>query len=376
MMTYEGPPKPQLPAPPTPSPYTMAVVTISSPEQFTTLLNSSRIVIADFHAEWCGPCKAIAPAYDSLARQISRPNQITFTKINVDEQQQLAQAYSVRAYVPPPSSPHPTIYGYVLYKSNKVGLTPDRLPTFIVFENGRVKETVNGADPQKLNGVIQKLATEASKSDGGDAGEGSSGGSWLGAAVTKPYADVTDQVETKGLELLNRDDEFGLPRVLFEGKPSALTGKDKSNAGKDWVESDTDEQLMLYVPFQSNLKVHSLQITSFATNDGDDDEAPMRPKTISLYTNRSHVLGFDEAEDIPAVQKVEIKPEDWDAKTGTVNVPLRFVKFQSVTSLVLFFSDGDGDSEKLRVDRIRFIGDAGDKRAMGKLEKIGDEPGE
>jgi len=49
------------------------------------------------YADWCGPCKAIAPVYDSLARQLSRPNQITFTKINGDEQKDLAQAYSVRA---------------------------------------------------------------------------------------------------------------------------------------------------------------------------------------------------------------------------------------------------------------------------------------
>ncbi|CAI7636370.1 hypothetical protein N7533_013701 [Penicillium manginii] len=325
----------------------MSVVTISSPEQFGSLLNSSRIVIADFYADWCGPCKAIAPVYDSLARQLSRPNQITFTKINGDEQKELAQTYSVRAY-----------------------------PTFIVFENGRKTQTVAGANPQKLNEVIQKLATEATKSDGAE-GSSSNGAIWLGATVAKGYTDVTDQADAKGLELLNRDNQFGEPRVLFSpSKPSAL-GK---TADKDWVESDTDEQLMLYIPFQSTLKVHSLQITSFAgvgEDEGrDEDEVPMRPRTISLYTNRSHVLGFDEAEDIPAVQTVEIKAEDWDEKTGTANVPLRYVKFQSVTSLVMFFSDGDGESEKLRVDRVRVIGDAGEKRAMGKLEKIGDEPGE
>ncbi|KAJ5580501.1 hypothetical protein N7450_006802 [Penicillium hetheringtonii] len=326
----------------------MSVVTISSPEQFGTLLNSSRIVIADFYADWCAPCKAIAPVYDSLARQLSRPNQITFTKINGDEQKDLAQTYGVRAY-----------------------------PTFIVFENGRKTQTVAGANSQKLNEVIQKLATEATKSDG-DGGEGSSGGTWLGATVAKGYTDVTDQADPKGLELLNRDDQFGEPRVLFDStKPSALAKGKSAGDVKDWVESDTDEQLMLYVPFQSTLKVHSLQITSFPpTDEEDDDETPMRPKTISLYTNRSHVLGFDEADDIPAVQTVEIKAEDWDAKTGTANVPLRFVKFQNVTSLVLFFVDGDGDGEKLRVDRIRVIGDSGEKRSMGKLEKIGDEPGE
>ncbi|CAL5873554.1 uncharacterized protein PFLUO_LOCUS7834 [Penicillium psychrofluorescens] len=331
----------------------MPPIQITSTEQFNSLLTSSRFVVADFYADWCGPCKAIAPVYDSLSTQLSRPNHITFTKINGDQQQALAQAYFVSAY-----------------------------PTFIVFENGRKTQTVQGADPRKLNEVIQKLASEATKSDSasGQAGEGSgSGGIWLGAAVPRGYSDITDQIDQKGLELLNRDSQHGLPKTLFEAsKPSALAGKGKAGE-KDWVESDTDEQLMLYIPFQSTLKVHTLHVTSFppSADDAEDpDEVPMRPRTVSLYTNRSHVLGFDEAEDTVAVQTIEIKPEDWDSKTGTAKLDLRFVKFQSVTTLVMFFVDGDGDSDKLRVDRIRIIGEAGEKRAMGKLEKIGDEPGE
>lgn len=258
----------------------------------------------------------------------------------------------------------------------------DSYPTFIVFESGRKTQTVQGADPRRLNEVIQRLAAEATRSDNGS-GEtvaSGAGGAWLGAAVAKGYSDVTDQVDATGLDLLNRDNEAGEPRVLFDtAKPSGLSakGKGKSAGPKDWVESDTDEQLMLYIPFQSALKVHSLHLTSLPPAESEDDEEiPMRPRRISLYTNRSHVLGFDEAEDIPAVQSVDIKREDWDANTGTAKVDLRFVKFQNVTSLVMFFEDGDGDGEKLRVDRIRFVGDAGEKRAMGKLEKIGDEPGE
>lgn len=238
---------------------------------------------------------------------------------------------------------------------------------------------------------MRRLASEASKAGSGgeeaseDVGE-NSGAFWLGATVPKPYRDVTDQVDSKGLELLNRDTQFAEAKALFEPtKPSSLkenNGKGKGKAaagggtdGADWVESDTDEQLMLYVPFRSTLKIHSLHITSLPPSDGDD-EVPMRPKTIQLYPNRVHVLGFDEADDIPAVQTVTIDTEDWDAKTGTAKVDLRFVKFQNVTSLVMFFVDGDGDGEKLRVDRIRFLGEAGEKREMGKLEKIGDEPGE
>ncbi|RAK82522.1 thioredoxin-like protein 1 [Aspergillus fijiensis CBS 313.89] len=334
------------------------LVQITSKEQFASLLSSSTFVVADFYADWCGPCTAISPAYEQLAMQLSRKDRITFTKINVDNQQDIAKAYGVTA-----------------------------MPTFIVFERGRPTSTIRGADPKKLNDVVRKLAAEANKAEpssgeGSSSGGSGSGGYWIGGAVPKGYSDITDQADPKGLELLNRASEYGTARTLFEGpKPSALNSKGKKAGGPDWVESDTDEQLMLFVPFQSTVKVHSLQITSFPPGEDEDeerdeDERPMRPKTIKLYTNRSHVLGFDEADDIDPVQAVEIQPQSWDANTGTATVDLRFVKFQNVTSLVIFFVDGDGDSEKLRVDRIRIFGEAGEKREMGKLEKIGDEPGE
>lgn len=97
----------------------------------------------------------------------------------------------------------------------------------------------------------------------------------------------------------------------------------------------------------------------------------MRPKTIKLFTNRPHNLGFDEAEDIQPTQEIEIGKDDWN-DNGTANVGLRFVRFQNITSLVVFVVDGDGESEKVRLDRVRLIGETGEKRDLGKLEKIGD----
>jgi hypothetical protein len=110
-------------------------------------------------------------------------------------------------------------------------------------------------------------------------------------------------------------------------------------------------------------------------DEDEDDEIPMRPKTINIYTNRPHILGFEEAEDIPATQTITLAAKDWDAH-GTAEISLRFVKFQNVSSLVLFIVDGDGDGERVRLDRIQVIGETGEKRDLGKLEKIGDEQGE
>ena len=257
------------------------------------------------------------------------------------------------------------------------------MPTFMIFKNKQIVDTIRGADPRKLSEAVKKLVAEAD-SDGSAASGGfgeSSGGRWLGAGLPKGYSDVTDQVDTRGLDLLNADTGFGTARTLFDGsKPSTLeAGKGKTKpeekeSGKDWVETDTDEQLMLYIPFQSTLKVHTLHITSLPPKG--DDEAPMRPKTIQVYSNRAHVLGFEEAEDLPATQAITLQPHDWDAKTGTAKIELRFVKFQNVSSLVVFVVDGEGSGEKVRIDRLRIIGESGEKRELGKLTKVGDEPGE
>jgi hypothetical protein len=307
--------------------------------------------------------------YEQLATQLSQPNSITFTKVDTERQTQIAQKYKITA-----------------------------LPTFIVFKSGQVETRVEGARLPELLAAIRKLAEEAKST--GESGSNSMsssgiGGSsnsnvWRGADGPRNYVDVTDQIEKKGLDLLNCDTEFGAAQTLFDpSKPSALDsaasgkgkGKGKAEDGeehkRDWVESDTDEQLMLYIPFNSSLKVHTIHLTSFAApsagRDEDDKEDPERPRTIQLYTNRAHNLGFEEAEGIPPTQTIELKPEDWDQKTGTARLELRFVKFQNVTSLVIFIVSSEDAGEKVRLDRIRIFGETGEKRQMGKLEKAGEE---
>lgn len=250
-------------------------VHIESAEQFRSLLSSSKIVVADcechpkwapplaprpvrgwlpmdssltncplatVYADWCGPCKMIAPIYEQLSAQLSNPGVVTFTKVNTDKQKDIAGAYSVSS-----------------------------LPTFITFRDGKPIDKVQGANPASLKTMVEKLTQEVQNVGGGGGSSSSIGGGasssaggssalgWRGAELPRGYTDVTDQIEMVRTELLNFDDEFGTVRVLFDSsKPGALSGGKKTE--KDWVVSDTDEQLLLFTPFMSMVKLHTLQV--------------------------------------------------------------------------------------------------------------------
>ncbi|KAI0889663.1 DUF1000-domain-containing protein [Annulohypoxylon maeteangense] len=320
---------------------------LTSKAQLSELLADSRIVVADFYATWCAPCNQMAPFYAKFSQKNSRPQVATFVKVNVesDAGKLVASEYAVTA-----------------------------LPTLIVFENGSVVEKIKGGDLQRLKVVFQKLTDGIQNANSSAGGSNSGGISWKGADLPRGYVDVSDSIDLRGLELLNADESHFPVRNLFEkNRPSALSKETVTSDKKDWVESDTDEQLLLFTPFNSAIKLHTIQITSLPPKDDeDDDEVPMRPKTLKIFTNRPHNLGFDEAEDIDSTQTIEIGENDWNDK-GTASLGLRFVRFQNVTSLVIFVVDGDGDGEKVRIDRIRFIGEPGERREMGKLEKVDDD---
>ncbi|KAI1408112.1 thioredoxin [Hypoxylon sp. FL1857] len=108
-------------------------VNISSSNEWQRILGSSTVVVTDFYADWCGPCKMIAPTFESLSTKYSKPGKITFCKVNVDNQQAIAQAHGVRA-----------------------------MPTFLIFKNGSVIETIQGANPPALTSAVEKAVKLAS----------------------------------------------------------------------------------------------------------------------------------------------------------------------------------------------------------------------
>ncbi len=92
------------------------------------VIESSQPVLVDFWAEWCGPCKMIAPAIEELAADFDGKAKVV--KVNVDEQPRLAQEYGVRS-----------------------------IPTLLFFRDGKVAEQLVGAAQkealaEKLNRLI------------------------------------------------------------------------------------------------------------------------------------------------------------------------------------------------------------------------------
>jgi thioredoxin len=71
----------------------MGVVAIGM-KQFQETVEKSGIVLVDWWAPWCGPCRSFAPSFEAVAE--ANPD-VTFAKVNTDEEQELAGAFQIRS---------------------------------------------------------------------------------------------------------------------------------------------------------------------------------------------------------------------------------------------------------------------------------------
>lgn len=98
------------------------------------VLNSSKLVMVDFWAAWCPPCRALAPIVAELAGEYGKT--MTFAKLNVDENPQIAGRFSITS-----------------------------IPTLLLFHKSKVIQQIVGLRPKKeLKEILDKALVQASGS--------------------------------------------------------------------------------------------------------------------------------------------------------------------------------------------------------------------
>jgi thioredoxin 1 len=103
------------------------VVTLEDGTFENEVLKSDIPVLVDFWAEWCGPCKAIAPVVEQIAKDFK--GKVKVGKMDIDAHQAVAQKYNIRS-----------------------------IPTLLVFKGGRVVDTVMGNDRTRLLESVKKIS--------------------------------------------------------------------------------------------------------------------------------------------------------------------------------------------------------------------------
>ena len=87
-------------------------------QEFNELIKTG-VVVVDFYATWCGPCKMLVPVFDELAEELS--DKVSFFKVDVDQGMEIAQAYRISS-----------------------------VPSIVIFKDGHQQEMLTGFMPKAV----------------------------------------------------------------------------------------------------------------------------------------------------------------------------------------------------------------------------------
>ena len=97
---------------------------VASNDNFAELLESEKLVIVDFWATWCGPCRMLSPILDEVEEEMQEKIQVV--KVNVDDADEIAAQYRIMS-----------------------------IPTLLFFKNGEIVEKTVGAMPKNV--LVEKI---------------------------------------------------------------------------------------------------------------------------------------------------------------------------------------------------------------------------
>jgi len=210
----------------------MAVRVINDEAQFQAELASAgiKLVVVDFTATWCGPCRSIAPHFDRMPQKYPKA---IFLKVDVDKCQETAAAQGVSA-----------------------------MPTFIFYRNRTKIDRMQGADVNSLEAKIQQHYG----SGDGDGDE----------EYAQGMMDLNTFIASNECECLNEADDHSLAHAL--------------KAGAGYLASDCDEQLIISITFNQGVKIHSIKFKAPAQHAPKEVKLFInQPRTLDFDQAESNV---------------------------------------------------------------------------------------
>ncbi|CAB3408433.1 unnamed protein product [Caenorhabditis bovis] len=154
------------------------------------------VLFVDFYADWCGPCKMMAPVFEELSNKF--PN-ATFIKVNTNKCEETSASLGIAS-----------------------------IPTFMAFMNGVRMDTIKGADAEALGDLVARYAEFKST-----------------PSLVHGQSELNSAIDKHQIECLNGDDDTPIERFLD---------------GNCNLKSDCDEQLIISIAFIQPVKVHSILI--------------------------------------------------------------------------------------------------------------------
>ena len=110
----------------------MSIVHLNEENFREEVMESEKPVIVDFWAEWCMPCRMLAPIFEELSKEYG--NRMKFAKLNVDETPEIAQTFGIQG-----------------------------IPTLLIFHKGKVIERIVGLLPkERLGEIIESILSRIS----------------------------------------------------------------------------------------------------------------------------------------------------------------------------------------------------------------------